>query len=106
MGTTRNDRDRRRDDEQFGVGIGVDGQPQVTWLGWTRSMRSAVNGVRPGTWSGALPVIVWLSLVVGITVGGRLLVGGDGVLWLIGALVVMVPVAAWWPRRRARNQVT
>lgn len=69
-------------------------------------MRAAVDGVRPGTLRGAIPVVVWLALVVGITVGGRALWGGDGVLWLLGALVVMVPVAAWWPRRRARDQVT
>ncbi len=94
---------RRRDDEQFGIGIGIDGQPQVTWLGWTRSMRSAVNGVRPGTMRGAVPVVVWLALFVAIVVGGRVLVGGPGSLWLIAAVVVMIPVAAWWPNRHRRR---
>lgn len=102
----RSDGRGRRDDEPFGIGVGIDGQPQVTWLGWTRSMRSAVNGVRPGTMRGAVPVIVWLALFVGITVGGRVLIGGPGTIWLIVALAVMIPVAAWWPKRGARSEPT
>lgn len=69
-------------------------------------MRSAVNGVRPGTWRGAVPVVVWLALVVGIAVGGRMFIGGPGALWLVVALVVMIPVAAWWPKRRTRSEPT
>ncbi len=70
---------------------------------WLRrgSTREAIAGVRPGTWRGALLVIAWLAGVVAIGLVGRLVAPGLGVIWLLIALAVMLPIAGWWSRRRA-----
>lgn len=100
VGTTRNSSD---DDGRVGIGIGLDGRPNLTWTGWRRPMRSAIDGVRPGTARGAVPVLVWWALLLTIVIGGRLLWPGLALVWLVVGLAVMIPVAAWWPTRRARR---
>ncbi|MFN8022451.1 MAG: hypothetical protein U0Q03_13075 [Acidimicrobiales bacterium] len=69
-------------------------------------MRSAVAGVRPGTARGALPVLAWWALLLTIVVGGRLLWPGLTLVWLVIGIAVMLPVAAWWPRRHPRSHGT
>ena len=66
-------------------------------------MRSAVDGVRPGAARGAVAVLVWWALLLTIVIGGRLLWPDLTLVWLVVGLAVMIPVAAWWPTRRARR---
>ena len=69
-----------------------------------RGARAGVESVKPGTLRGAVPVLAWLATVIGLVLLGRAFAPSLGLLWLVLALAIMLPVAARWPERRRRQR--
>jgi Flp pilus assembly protein TadB len=44
--------------------------------------------------------LVWCLLVLAISVVGRVLVPGLGQLWVLIAIVLLLPASIWWAKRR------
>jgi hypothetical protein len=93
----------RRAPGQFGAAVGVLGETGgVFWL-YRSAFRRGVESVKPGTLRGAVPVVIWIAIVLGLTVGGRVLAPAFGLGWLVVVLLIMIPVAGCWPNRRRRD---
>lgn len=94
--------EQRRDDERerLGEGAALGASGLAGFFAWRnrRAVGSAIDGVSPGTWRGALNVAAWFA--------GWLVLSVIGSVWLplpaavaIG-LVVMLLVGRWWDGRQ------
>ncbi len=74
------------------------------WFVRPNSIRGATKLVSAPTWLGTVNVVLWLVGFLAVGGIGRALTQWSGSLWIVIALVVMIPIGWRWPYGQQAKQ--